>query len=225
MSRTLSVALIGDGTSDEVLWPIIVWSLIDQFAARLNVRRAGFQHRGGLDPQACLADVLERFAPDLVIFHRDAEGESVAARRAEVPVITGLVVPVIPVRMTEAWLLIDAQAIAKAADNTGARNLKVPSVRELEAMKDPKGQLEELLLAAADLRGARHRDRFKRDLPSRKRAVADYITTFQPLRQLSAFQEFEQDLYAWVSPWLDAPVKNADRGRPVPKAPSRRRSV
>ncbi len=224
MNRTLSVALIGDGTSDAALWPVIVWSLIDRFAERLNVRQAGFQHRGGVDPEVCLRDVQERFAPDLVIFHRDAEGEPLAIRRAEIPVASGLVVPVIPVRMTEAWLLIEPAAIAKAADNPGARSLKVPAARELEVMKDPKGHLEELLLAAADLTGARHKARFTRDLASRKRAVADYITTYKPLRQLSAFQQFEQDLYEWVNTWLDAPSMTADIRRDVPKAASRRKT-
>lgn len=224
MTRTLSIALIGDGSSDAGLWPVILWVLIDRFADRLNVRQAGFQRRGGIDPGACLLDVLRRFEPDLVIFHRDAEGEALAIRRAEIPVESGIVVPIIPVRMTEAWLLIEPLAIAKAADNPGARGLRVPSTREIEAIKDPKGLLEGLLLEAADITGARHRARFMRDLAARKRAVADYITSFGPLRELNAFKRFEEDLCGWVETWLEHPARVAESRKEAPKGSSRPRS-
>lgn len=94
--------------------------------------------------------------------------------------------------MTEAWLLIDEQAIRAAADNpNGTERLPIPRPQRLEDLADPKGLLHECLLTASETQG-RRRDQFKRDLPSRVYRVADLIEDFSHLRQLSAFQIFEE---------------------------------
>ena len=102
-------------------------------------------------------------------------------------------VPVVPVRMTEAWLLIEEGAIRKAAGNpNGAVALDLPPLARVEGLPDPKRQLKGFLVAASEKTG-RRLDQFRRDLNLRIQRVADFIDDFSPLQQLSAFQAFEQD--------------------------------
>jgi len=203
MSRTLSVALIGDGKTDEMLWPIVRWSLQDRYGDELPLRFTGFVNRAARRPRIAVDEVIRRFAPELIVFHRDAEGQDPQIRREEIPDLVD-VVPVVPVRMTEAWLLIDAAAIANAADNPNFSGLKMPELDRLEHIPDPKSVLESLLVQASDLAGPRRRKRFSRDLTARVGAVADYIESYAPLRALSAFVRFEADLHGWVDRWLGA---------------------
>ena len=61
---------------------------------------------------------------------------------------------VIPVRMTEAWLLIDEKAIRIAAGNrNGTEILEIPKLHELESLPDPKKLLYELIISEAVLHG------------------------------------------------------------------------
>lgn len=59
---------------------------------------------------------------DLVIVHRDAEGHPADQRRREVREAVDAVdpelphLPVVPVRMTDAWLLVDEDAIRRVVD-------------------------------------------------------------------------------------------------------------
>ena len=96
--------------------------------------------------------------------------------------------------MTEAWLLIDEQAIRSAADNpNGTDPLNLPEIRRLEALADPKQVLYDALKKACGLRAGR-REKF----PVRERVyqIPNYIDDFSPLRQLSAFRQLESDIQA-----------------------------
>lgn len=212
MSPILSVALIGDGKTDEMLWPVIRWSLQDRYGEQLPLRFTGFINRAARKPQVAIDEVIRRFAPDVIVFHRDAEAQDPQLRRQEIPDLED-VVPVVPVRMTEAWLLIDAAAIANAADNPNFSELKLPQLDRLERIPDPKSVLESLLVEASDLSGPRRRKRFSRDLAARVGAVADYIDSYAPLRSLSAFEQFERDLHCWVDRWLGAATAKPSQRR------------
>ncbi len=201
MSAPLRVSLIGDGSSDRCLWPVIVWSVHDRFGAEVEIASAGFVARAGQAPVEILEQVLHQDDPDLVVFHRDAEGEEPEIRLREIP-SQERVVPVIPVRMTEAWLLFDAAAIARAADNPSFTGMNLPRLARVESLPDPKEALNALLIEASDLSGNRTRQRFHRDLGMRRAWVADYIESFAPLRELSAFRAFETALHGWIATWL-----------------------
>jgi hypothetical protein len=100
------------------------------------------------------------------------------------------VIPVVPVRETEAWLLCDEMAIRSGARNPNGRvHLALPRPNRVESIADPKRLLTDLLRTASELRG-RHLDRLVIDPV----AVAVRITDFSPLRQLPAFQAFEEDV-------------------------------
>ncbi len=101
---------------------------------------------------------------------------------------------IVPVRMTEAWLLFDGTAIRKAADNPNGRvALKLPPVRRVEDLPDPKQMLHEALEIASEKTG-RRLEQFRRDLPRRVQRVAEFIADFEPLRAVPAFHEFEEEV-------------------------------
>ena len=94
--------------------------------------------------------------------------------------------------MTEAWLLIDASAIRRAADNpNGKVSLDLPLTAKLEQVPDPKKVLDRALVVASEKSGRRLK-RFERDLSFRRQRVAALIDDFSPLRELDAFRAFEK---------------------------------
>ena len=98
--------------------------------------------------------------------------------------------------MQEAWLLIDEAAIKTAAGNrryTG--ELELPPVNRLEEIPDPKNLLNDLLRQASDLRRRRQRS-FR--VAKHARLVTEFIEDFSPLRQLSAFAAFEEEVSSAV---------------------------
>jgi hypothetical protein len=141
---------------------------------------------------------LYEYPCDVLFVHRDAEREPREKRLAEirraadeagVPVF----VPVVPVRMTEAWFLIDERAIRQAAGNpNGEAALQLPKVASLEKVPDPKKLLRDSLIRASEKTG-RRLQQFERDLGERAQRVAELIEDFSPLRQLAAFKDFEKD--------------------------------
>ena len=145
---------------------------------------------------------IDLYPCDLLFVHRDAETESCTRREAEIheswrastqghalPVIT-----VVPVRMQEAWLLIDAAALRRVAGNPAGRQpLDMPDVARLEDLPDPKQLLHELLRDASGLHGRRLRH-FKRDVGSRVHRLAEQIDDFSPLRELPAFRRVERQV-------------------------------
>jgi hypothetical protein len=118
---------------------------------------------------------------DLVVVHRDADRDGRDARMAEIEnavceVMPGVAhAPVIPIRMTEAWLLLDEQAIRQVAgDPNGREPLGLPSVRKVESIPDPKAKLKETLCRASGLSG-RKLDKFRQRFPHHRRQLLERI--------------------------------------------------
>ena len=83
---------------------------------------------------------------------------------------------VVPIRMTEAWLLIDEAALRSAAGNPrGSVPLSIPAVRQLEGLPDPKKTLHALIRRASSL-GGRRLSRFRMDQAVHRlaQAIQDY---------------------------------------------------
>ena len=105
--------------------------------------------------------------------------------------------------MTEAWLLIDEEAIRKAADNpNGTVGLSLPPLNQLEKVADPKVVLRKSLIQASAKSG-RRLHRFKQEISWRVQRVADLIEDFDRLRRLEAFRAFEQATQEAVSELLN----------------------
>jgi hypothetical protein len=98
--------------------------------------------------------------------------------------------------MTESWLLVDETAIRYVAgcprSNT---SLDLPPLRRVELESDPKGRLEQALLAASSKSGRRLR-RFERDIPTLRRQLLNDLPVGGPLEQVPSWVRFRDDLIA-----------------------------
>jgi hypothetical protein len=193
--KTLTATLVVDGSSDRTLIPIIQFLLDEWSPSPHRILFAEGLHNGPLT--ARLPSAVELYPCDLLFVHRDAERDSVAARVQEVRDAAALLqgqlphVCLVPVRMTESWLLLDEFAIRSAAGNpNGTSPLHLPVARTIEQLPDPKALLFEALAAASDLTGRRRR-KFRPE--AARHRVAELLQT-AALRQLPSFNHAEEQL-------------------------------
>jgi hypothetical protein len=206
----LRYTFVTDGPTDRALMPILTWLLREQGVqcaiqpawadlGRLRVRKK-------LSLVERMRWAVDLYPCDLLFVHRDAERESRQRRYAEIMQAVnelqrdhGVATPavcVVPVRMQEAWLLFDLEAIRWAAGNsTGRQALVLPPLKDLEAIPNPKKVLHDLLREASGLSGRRY-DRF--DAGERAVRVPSLIGDFSPLRALPAFSALETDVASLV---------------------------
>jgi hypothetical protein len=144
-----------------------------------------------------LRQAVHYFPCDVLFVHRDAEGQPPDWRLEEIQAaastagILAPFVPVVPVQMTETWLLVDELAIRRAAGNPQGRvALNLPPLTRLEQVADPKSYLHERLKIASEKSG-RRLDQFQRGISERVQRVASLIEDFSSLRSLAAFARFE----------------------------------
>lgn len=191
--------LLTDGRSDQVLVRVIE-SALKEHRASADVRWADLSQLPR--PPRALGDraraAVELHPCDLLFVHRDAERASRAERKQEIEAaLDGHGRPyvcVIPVRMTEAWLLVNADAIAEAAGNpAGARSLRLPPLKKLESLPDPKETLYGLHREACGLNERRTRTFRGQQAVHR---VAELTTDFRPLKCLGAYSAFHGELAA-----------------------------
>ena len=199
--QTLTITLLTDGSSDRVLLPLINF-LLDEFSPTPHrVIFAEGLHTGSLVSR--LESVLDLYPCDLLLIHRDAETLSIEARQDEIKsaalAVGGLPhsIHIIPVRMTETWLLIDQLAVRRAAGNPrGSQQLNIPAVKNLEGLPDPKVVLFNALTTAANL-GARRRRQFRPE--SLRHRVAELIEDPSLLRALVSFKHFESQVVEYFA--------------------------
>jgi hypothetical protein len=137
---------------------------------------------------------------DLVIVHRDAESQDREARYREVEAGVAAIrdtlpaLPVVPIRMTEAWLLVDEVAIRRVAGRPTANDpLGLPPAATVEQVPDPKQVLRSALETASGASGRRLR-RFKRDFGGQRRRLLEGLDHAGPVSQLSAWQALEANV-------------------------------
>ncbi len=203
MIAALRYTLVGDGTSDRALMPLLRLLLVGS-GTPLPLSETW------ADPQwlpasargltARLQRALDLYPYDLLFVHRDAEGQDPQMRYEEVTgALAGLAAPpptlcVVPVRMMEAWLLTDEAAIRRAADNPhGSAVLSLPAPRAIENIGDPKQTLFNLLRTASQKSG-RRLEQFKRDEAMRRFRVAELTEDISPLQTLPAFQRLQSEM-------------------------------
>jgi len=197
--------LLADGTSDEPL-ALHVAGLARKFGLDLDVVVPDF---GRLDdpPGRTVRRRLERLLQiddrfDVLIVHRDAERHAPPTRRREIAEAcraAGVAwprIPIVPVRMTEAWLLLDELAIRLVAGKpSGREDLCLPPSSQAESTPDPKGALQDALQRASGLAGRRLRE-FKRDFPAHRRQLLERLDRDGPVRELGAWKSLEADVQA-----------------------------
>ncbi|MBU0988817.1 MAG: DUF4276 family protein [Proteobacteria bacterium] len=196
--------LISDGSSDRALLPILTWVLREKGEVRRVQPEWADLRRLPHPPQRLRERILyaiDLFPCDLLFVHRDAEREDSETRYREIrnalqeATKRGFQVPtvcVVPVRMTEAWLLFDEPAIRFAAGNPNGKNpLNMAELSVIEQIPNPKDVLFEILREASGLTGRRLK-RFNTD--ECRIRITGLVSDFSPLRQLSAFQRLENDI-------------------------------
>lgn len=196
--------LISDGPSDRALIPILSWVLRETGdIARVQAEWADL---GRLPkPPKSLRDrillAIDLFPCDLLFVHRDAERQAPERRYEEIhsaireAASQGFrtpVVCVVPVEMTEAWLLFDEVAIRLAAGNPNGKNpLNLPELTRIEQIPNPKDILFQVLREASGLTDRRLK---KFNLAGAQIRITELIADFSPLRALCAFQELEKKI-------------------------------
>ena len=203
--QELRYTLVADGSSDRALLPILTW-LLRQYCGAIPIQ-AEFADLRRLSPSPRkLSERINRsvelYPCDLLFVHRDAESAPIEEREAEIRKAleessvedSVRVVCVVPVRMQEAWLLIDEAALRRAAgDPNGTQPLDIPDVQKLEELADPKQLICELLSQASGLvLQGRRLERF--NWRSSAYRVAEMISDFSLLYRLAAFQRLAAEV-------------------------------
>jgi Domain of unknown function (DUF4276) len=144
--------MLVDGLSDESLGGHVA-ALAQRHGVILDVVTPEFDRMDD-PPGRRVRDRLERVLGidhdfNVLVVHRDAERASVRhrlddiRRAAESVALAWPTVAVIPVRMTEAWLLLDETAIREVSGRpTGTDPLELPHPTRVEAHPDPKAALK-----------------------------------------------------------------------------------
>ncbi|MDI9313008.1 MAG: DUF4276 family protein [Limnohabitans sp.] len=201
----IKITLIGDGSSDKILTIVSKWVLDNKFPQlHTSISFADFRQLKNPPDKSNIQKQIEfakRYYPfDLLIYHRDAETTDinmVETRKKEVleqieEKHKNIVICVIPVKMMETWLLINKEAIKKAAGNRNFKEkIDLPSINCLEKTPNPKDKLIEILKTVSGLTG-RKLSKFKAH--QAVHYVAENISDYSVLRKLNAFRIFENDL-------------------------------
>ena len=196
--------LISDGSSDRALLPILTWVLRERGGVnRIQPEWADLRRlpRPPNTLQERILTAIDLFPCDLLFIHRDAEREDPehryeqirdALKEASAQDFKTPAVCVVPVTMTEAWLLFDEPSIRQAAGNPNGKNsLNLPDLNKIELILDPKERLSEILRTASGLSGRRLKTF---NMLGSQIRISDVIEDFSPLRNLRAFQRLEEDI-------------------------------
>ncbi len=193
--RRVTATLVTDGSSDKLLAPLIelLFSTHTELAYQVNCA-------DGLPPlsvglRARIDSALELFPCDFLFVHRDAEGVAATVRQQEIESSwlgsqqTATLICVVPVRMTEAWLLTNEGPIRSAVNNpNGTESLDLPAVKDIESLPDPK----EILFAALKTATGKNTSRKRRFNPHQYRyRVSELTDDLAPLRKLGSFRHLE----------------------------------
>lgn len=189
--------LLTEGSTDAALLPILDWT-IQRHTQQIFYGEFAYRRGQGLAEKICNA--LDDAPCDLLFIHRDSDREDPVRRYEEIQAAlteAGVDLPsicVVPVRMTEAWLLFDVGVLRQAAGNRNSRvPLNLPTLAQLENIADPKAVLRDALRVASERRG-RKLDEFNKQIPAAMRRITQLTDDFTPLLRLSAFQRLQDDV-------------------------------
>ena len=210
--KDLKYTLVADGSSDKTLLRIIKWTLDNLYPTLPNEGSfADFRFLPkppkGLNEKVKTA--MNYYPFNVVFIHRDAETTNpniIEQRHTEIfdeldDELYPKIVCVIPIKMMETWLMIDPEAIKKAAGNRNYKaKIELPLLKNLEKENQPKVTLHELLRVAS---GLKSRNLKKFNTEKAVHLVAENIEDFSQLRNLVAFKAFENDLKKVVDHYLE----------------------
>ncbi|MDQ3578406.1 MAG: hypothetical protein M3443_12590 [Actinomycetota bacterium] len=202
---TLRVLFLGEGISDSGIVP-----QIEDIAARLVIDIYVTDPDLGrlrTPPGRAVVDKLravsgEGVVFDLIVVHRDADRDGRGARLDEIsrafePVLPAArYVAVVPVRMTEAWLLTDEQELRHVAGNPkGKMPLNLPAVSKIESIPDPKQLLKDTLGVASGLSG-RKLHKFHNRFSQHRKQLLERLDPAGNVTEVESWKCFVSDLEA-----------------------------
>ena len=136
---------------------------------------------------------------NMVFIHRDSDGPDREGREREIR--RGVeesgfphpFIPVIPVQETEAWLLLDEQAIRDVVASKGKQPLRLPKPNAIEGTRKPKEILQKALLAASETSGRRLKKE-KNSFNHHRRVLLQRLDPLGAVRDLPSWQCLERDI-------------------------------
>lgn len=196
--------LLSEGTSDRALLPILTWLLqchLPGYAVQSEWADLARLPKLPKSLTERIQSSLDLYPCHVLFIHRDADNQGRKQRLDEIGKALAQIrssmspaICVIPVRMTEAWLLLDEKAIRTAADNPrGNQALQMPNIRDIEHHADPKAELHNLLRQASGLQGRRLK-KFNARLSEKVQRISAITDSLSSLRKLGAFQALEADV-------------------------------
>ncbi|MCZ7414916.1 MULTISPECIES: DUF4276 family protein [unclassified Streptomyces] len=200
---TLRILFTGEGTSDAGLKPHIE-AVAAQSGRSVTVAAPEL---GRLGVGSCHSipeklHVLKELGDvyDIVIVHRDADRGTPAERENEIAEAVAAQWPgrphvaVVPVRMLEAWLLLDESAIRHVSENPNGRvRLGLPRGKAVETVADPKKLLKDTLARSSGYRGRRLVN-FQKRFPQHRHKLLERLDPCGPVAALPSWQAFTHDL-------------------------------
>lgn len=213
--RSYSGLFIAEGTSDEPLSRHVEWLFLGR-GISVSLTPPDFSRlpkvAKDVGSRVGAALTLTGGPVDLIVVHRDADNAGRLSRHREIEAAarplagSAELVPVIPVRMTEAWLLLDEAAIRQVAGNPrGRTRLSLPRRHEVESKPDPKEILRECLLTAADVTGRRREAAAKR-FNQHRRQLLERLDPTGPVTELDSWRHLVSDVDEVVKRWQSAGV-------------------
>ena len=207
-------ALIPEGRADDGLVTLLERLCLREGASVeiVSMRPLLELHTPGRSNEAKLYAVLE-FGEDydIIFIHSDTDREPPPTRGDRISTACEKLgvesyVPVVPIRETEAWLLVDKDAIRAIVGNPkGNKALPLPKLSHVESAGDPKQCLRDALDAAriGQRRKQKHRPVSDQEFGRYRQRLLEELDIEGPIRQLSAWQALERDLKSVLSQ-LDA---------------------
>ena len=197
-ARSVSFAFLCEGSSDTGLIAHLE-TLLVHFGAQ---EAAGMPDtRKGTIPARLRQLLTEEIGTgiDMVFIHRDSDGPDRNGREREIR--RGVeesgfphpFIPVIPVQETEAWLLLDEQAIRDVVASKGKQPLRLPKPNAIEGTRKPKEILQKALLAASETSGRRLKKE-KNSFNHHRRVLLQRLDPFGAVRDLPSWQCLERDI-------------------------------
>ena len=201
-TRFLLAVLVCEGTSDEWFLPILLRRAIQRLCAggrvevQVEIEVAAADHQRP-DTIIDALDQVPRF--DVLLYHHDgspsapAQAKVEEVRRDVTAVRREPLVAVVPVRETEAWLLADPAALARAVGVPVATVARVVTQRakDVESIADPKKAVNSLVATAAGRRVSG--SRLQAERPDLYAAVAANLD-LDRLRQVPSFQRWWDEM-------------------------------
>lgn len=201
MALELNLGFACEGSSDEALLGVIKTLAINSGATR--VTGDAFNMRGTVRKK--IEFMMNQTADyDILFIHRDADDSDPQPRYEEIQQAgldsswDGPLVGVVPVQMTEAWLLTDHQAIRDVAGKSRGRvGLHLPGVNRIEDTHDPKSVLLDAYLSASEATGRRRKDVIKR-FSARRRTLLERLDPDGDVSALRSFVRMREDIHQAV---------------------------